>query len=988
LTPLQKRQQINDAAQGLKGLADAIQNFAMSGDRSALNKSAQQMVGTMEQLIQGCRNAKAIGIDPQGRMLEASKGVTDALKKLIAAAQNAAAKPNDPEAKAQLAKAQMLAQAAIQKLQAATQGVFADEGFQQLFNEFSKQIKAESDEMVRLADAAEGSITDPQRKAMLLGAKKQLASNADQLIEVSTVLAPVAQDTESKRMLDNCGHAVETSASGLIATARAAGTDAATLQRLQQSQARIAEALKALMEVTELPIMSDNKEAADFTEAAQQILASTANLMACEGNGEMVKQQADLLRNAVGRLGLAGKGIIAGMDGPMKDRMGNYLKNVVEATKACLSAAGPAQANPSDKMAYGRLKEAAATVADHTQQLIGDAGRQIALSSLYSAAKVAAAATTNLCQTSTTATLSPSTDPQAASDLQQQTAIAAQAVRNLVEHLKNAVPIGEKVARRSHVNMKGKAVSLSVQINDDLMNSCEQFAPQAYKLVSAAKGASSKVGDGEIKSGLTYSSTQCAKAIHAMLANRKALKAVKSQLESGEAMEEFKGALADLEAAMIAAETGILSPTKGKDEALAEMAQSIARLGKASKTVVNAAKQSPEELGQALKELSGAAVLTVRATQEVAANLPDKNQQKNLMHTLKGTMQALTPLIQLAKASATNPDDQNLQKLLLDAGKDVVASLVKLTEASKGIVPKKIEDHMAKSSQDIEDLAEKELRGCSSAIEACVAKIQKAREDAHNRMQAKEIAVDEQQITEAILEAAQAIAKSTGVLVIAATAVQQEYRKLAGDTANPTNVYKRDPQWAQGLISAAKTVAGSVQHLVSAANDAAQGNATEEALIVAARAVAAATTQLVTASTVKSDPNSQSAQRLKDAAKQVAGSTEALVTAARDAAKWEEDQANNESDQYALSNNQIQKMEQQMEILRLQKQLEMAQRKLQGINKADYEATTDPNFKPSGPAPGKAAPTPATPVAAGGNPSVPKPLPRGAVQWKTNKVQT
>jgi len=35
---------------------------------------------------------------------------------------------------------------------------------------------------------------------------------------------------------------------------------------------------------------------------------------------------------------------------------------------------------------------------------------------------------------------------------------------------------------------------------------------------------------------------------------------------------------------MIAAETGILSPTKGKDEALAEMAQSIARLGKVNKT--------------------------------------------------------------------------------------------------------------------------------------------------------------------------------------------------------------------------------------------------------------------------------------------------------------------------------------------------------------------------------------------------------------------
>jgi len=252
-------------------------------------------------------------------------------------------------------------------------------------------------------------------------------------------------------------------------------------------------------------------------------------------------------------------------------------------------------------------------------------------------------------------------------------------------------------------------------------------------------------------------------------------------------------------------------------------------------------------------------------------------------------------------------------------------------------------------------------------------------------MQAKEIAVDEQQITEAILEAAQAIAKSTGVLVMAATSVQHEYRKLAGDTANPTNVYKRDPQWAQGLISAAKTVAGSVQHLVGAANDAAQGNATEEALIVAARAVAAATTQLVTASTVKSDPNSQNAQRLKDAAKQVSNSTDALVTAAREAAKWEEEQSTLENEKYSLPTNQIQKMEQQMEILRLQKQLEQAQRKLQGINKADYEATTDPNFKPNVAAPPKTAnPTPASPSSPQ---QAPKPVARGGVAWKTNKAQ-
>lgn len=150
----------------------------------------------------------------------------------------------------------------------------------------------------------------------------------------------------------------------------------------------------------------------------------------------------------------------------------------------------------------------------------------------------------------------------------------------------------------------------------------------------------------------------------------------------------------------------------------------------------------------------------------------------------------------------------------------------------------------------------------------CVAKLTAATEQARQRAQEKGLDIDEQNITEAILEAAQAIAKSTAILVNAATGVQQEFQKLVKQPETRA-VYKRDPQWAQGLISAARTVAGAVQHLVKAANSAAQGEASEEELVVAAQAVSAATAQLVTASTVKVDPNSQSQHRLREASSKV-----------------------------------------------------------------------------------------------------------------------
>jgi len=255
---------------------------------------------------------------------------------------------------------------------------------------------------------------------------------------------------------------------------------------------------------------------------------------------------------------------------------------------------------------------------------------------------------------------------------------------------------------------------------------------------------------------------------------------------------------------------------------------------------------------------------------------------------------------------------------------------------------------MKKNSQDIEDLAERELQGAANAIESCVQKLLKATEEARARMQSKGISLDEQNITEAILEAAQHIASATAVLVNSATNVQREFNQLV-KSPSTGSVYKRDPQWAQGLISAAKTVAGAVQHLVSAANNAAQGNASEEALIVASQAVAAATTQLVVASTVKADPNSQSQLKLKDAASKVSTATNSLVEAARAAAKWEEEKETNVGENFSLPPSKIRDMEQQMEILRLEKELDKARHRLGQQRSKDYQEQVNPEYKPGGP---------------------------------------
>jgi hypothetical protein len=124
------------------------------------------------------------------------------------------------------------------------------------------------------------------------------------------------------------------------------------------------------------------------------------------------------------------------------------------------------------------------------------------------------------------------------------------------------------------------------------------------------------------------------------------------------------------------------------------------------------------------------------------------------------------------------------------------------------------------------------------------------------------------------------------------------------------------------------------------------GGATEEALIVAAQAVSASTTQLVTAATVKADPNSEAQRKLTEASKRVGGATNQLVQAARNAAQWED-----------TADSKIKEMERQMEILRLERELELARAQLGTMRKNEYDQNANKELlggaKRSSPAPVK-----------------------------------
>lgn len=98
---------------------------------------------------------------------------------------------------------------------------------------------------------------------------------------------------------------------------------------------------------------------------------------------------------------------------------------------------------------------------------------------------------------------------------------------------------------------------------------------------------------------------------------------------------------------------------------------------------------------------------------------------------------------------------------------------------------------------DLDDLAERELRAAAKTIE-----------DAANALIAAKAAKkpraandNKPDVAEAILEAAMAIANATSTLVSSAAIAQRERADTGRARAAQGVPYKRDPTWAEGLVS-------------------------------------------------------------------------------------------------------------------------------------------------------------------------------------------
>jgi hypothetical protein len=283
----------------------------------------------------------------------------------------------------------------------------------------------------------------------------------------------------------------------------------------------------------------------------------------------------------------------------------------------------------------------------------------------------------------------------------------------------------------------------------------------------------------------------------------------------------------------------------------------------------------------------------------------------------------------------------NLQsyKLSIASNKEEVAlrnnaearnSLSKLSETIDKLLPKN-KSSLAAANGDLGDIVTQEMESAAKAIADATARLQALQARPKSKYD-----VLEGHVHDAILNAALAITNAIGRLIQAATVSQEEIVREGKGTSSTANFYKKNHRWTEGLISAAKAVAYGTGLLIEAADGVISGTHSFEQLIVASNEVAGATAQLVAASRVKASLTSKTQHNLELAAKAVTDACKALVKQVKVISNQSTDEDNIDYKAMPTHEFKVKEMEQQVDILRLEKDLGAARRRLGEMRRAGY----------------------------------------------------
>ncbi|ORY35527.1 ANTH domain-domain-containing protein [Naematelia encephala] len=349
------------------------------------------------------------------------------------------------------------------------------------------------------------------------------------------------------------------------------------------------------------------------------------------------------------------------------------------------------------------------------------------------------------------------------------------------------------------------------------------------------------------------------------------------------------------------------------------------------------------------KKSGGGHVDVIKVANEFAQSLSETLVSTKGITRFSDSDETIDKLIRVAKTAGENGQRFfiNLQSFRLTAGtknEDIAMrsssvareALGNLSQAIERLIPK-AKSAINTSNGDIGDVVTQEMQNATRAIEEATQRLQalvaRPKGSKYNALDV--------QVHDAILAATLAITNAIGRLIFAATESQEEIVREGRGSMNIKQFYKKNNRWTEGLISAAKAVAYATGLLIESADGVISGTHSLEQLIVASNEVSAATAQLVAASRVKASLMSQTQQRLEAAAKAVSDACKALVKQVKLISNQHGEDDSVDYKSMPSHEFKVREMEQQVEILKLEKDLGAARRRLGEMRRAGYHQDDD-----------------------------------------------
>ncbi|TPX50472.1 hypothetical protein SeLEV6574_g00877 [Synchytrium endobioticum] len=396
--------------------------------------------------------------------------------------------------------------------------------------------------------------------------------------------------------------------------------------------------------------------------------------------------------------------------------------------------------------------------------------------------------------------------------------------------------------------------------------------------------------------------------------------------EASRGIRALEGAAAEIAESLVSLQSDQPAQGTALPEEVAAIAKQLATASASLLSASSGAKQ--DDVVAACNKLKNAFVDLTRAGKAATERAPV--EKRTAMHTAVAqageSTRALLATVRDAQQQSTADSKQRVHR----GATSVAASVALVVSACGALIPTGYVD-----PTDPNVVAERELLAAASSIEAAARKLAQMKPPERPR------ADDALGFDEQIWDATQAIAAACAALIKSATGAQREIVALRG-SARTAAVYFNDGTWSDGLVSAAKAVAAATGDLCQAADAAVKGNVDRERVIVAARNVSASTTQLLAAASSSVDPSSQSQIRLQAAGKAVVCASENLVKAADQAEALDDIDSVIASDliKGGAANAKIQEMEAQVNILKMEKELDTARKKLAAVRKNKYMAAS------------------------------------------------